>query len=136
MIIDEAGKFKCTYEKIDPPGFYRTFLPGSDRSHCVVADIFDNHRFLLYSLCAGKEKSGPLDLVTIDYHQDLCKPCDAEKKDLEALDLSNEKEVAYFCWNHLNPLNDGHVLAAMYVGLLRDAVVLCKAGGGQGSQIS
>jgi len=121
-------KFKYTHSGIYPPGFYRTFLPGKNQSQCVVADIFDNHRFLFYSLCTNKKDGILLDLVTIDYHQDLCEPFVEEKRDLKSLDLSDEKEVAYFCWNHLNPSNDGHILATMYVELINDVVVICKEG--------
>jgi hypothetical protein len=66
------------------------------------------------------------DLVTLDWHQDLCAPSSVEKSDIGALNLADLEEVALFAWSRLNPLNDGHILAAAYAGLIRDIYVLCK----------
>jgi len=68
-------------------------------------------------------------LITIDWHRDLCAPCDIEKQDLINLNLNSYKEVAYFSWDKLNPLNDGHILSAVYLNLIGDVYVLCKQDG-------
>ncbi|PNH84129.1 hypothetical protein C1M56_20605 [Vibrio diazotrophicus] len=65
-------------------------------------------------------------LVSIDWHQDLCEPVECEKEELDRLDLASFKEVVKFSWEKLNPLNDGHILAAAYLGFIGDIYVLCK----------
>ena len=68
-------------------------------------------------------------LITIDWHRDLCAPCEIEKQDLINLNLTSYKEVALFSWDKLNQLNDGHILAAAYLNLISDIYVLCKQDG-------
>jgi hypothetical protein len=119
-------KFKTTWGHIKPPGFYRGYVPGKDNSESITVDVFDNHRFLFYSLATYTEKRKPLTLISLDYHQDLAPISDHETLDLRALNLDDIKEVAFFCWNHINPLNDSHILSAVYLGMIQDVFILCK----------
>lgn len=125
--MTDFNKFGDSWDSINPPGYYRMYLPGADRRECVVADLFDNHRFLFFSLLHGKKFNFPLDLVSIDYHLDLAAPSEPEKENLLKLNHNDDKEIAFFTWNHLNPLNDGHILSAVYLNLIGDVVILTKA---------
>ena len=127
----DTQKFKNFFDFIHPPGYYRGYIDRN--SKCIKVDIFDNHRFLFYSLITlnydvVKDLSicNPMILISFDYHTDLEAPTDSEKKDLCVLDLNNHKEVAYFCWNHLSHLNDNHILSAVYLNLFTDVYVLQK----------
>ena len=91
--------------------------------------LMKEHRFAFYfwfKWRKRKKSNMSAALVSLDWHQDLCEPCDAEKKELQALGLDSYIKAARFCWEGLNPLNDGHVLAAAYLNLVGNVYVLCK----------
>lgn len=106
---------------------------GTDNS--IEIGLVKDHRFAFYfwfkwwkkttrKLKENVEKAPSL--VTIDWHRDLCVPCELEKEDLIKLNLNSYKEVALFSWDKLNQLNDGHILSAAYLNLIGDIYVLCK----------
>jgi len=106
---------------------------GTD--NVIDIGLVKDHRFVFYFWFKWwKETNRKLEeniikapsLVTIDWHRDLCAPCDIEKQDLINLNLNSYKEVALFSWDKLNPLNDGHILSAVYLNLIGDVYVLCK----------
>jgi len=118
-------------------------LPNSDKTiinhpsgvnKAIEVSVFQDHRFAFYywfkwwkntnRKLSTSEKAPSL--VSIDWHRDLCAPCDLEKEDLESLNLDSYKEVSFFSWDKLNPLNDGHILAAAHLNLIGDIFVLCK----------
>ena len=104
----------------------------------IEIGLVQDHRFVFYfwfkwwkrtSRKLDKSNEKAPSLITIDWHRDLCAPCDIEKKDLASLNLDSYKEVALFSWDKLNPLNDGHILSATYLNLIGDIYVLCKQDG-------
>lgn len=101
----------------------------------IEIGLVKDHRFVFYFWYKWWKKtarqlentlSKAPDLITIDWHRDLCAPCTSEKEDLISLNLESYKEVALFTWDKLNPLNDGHILSAAYLNLIGDIYVLCK----------
>ncbi len=124
-----------------PPRFPEgTSVPGSGTSilshpagidEAVQVAVFKEHRFAFsfwaeWTRARRARDRSPAHLVSLDFHQDLCWPSEPECEDLRRLDLASESEVALFAWSRLNPLNDGHIFAAAYVGLIQDIFVLCK----------
>jgi len=65
-------------------------------------------------------------LVSLDWHQDLCYPCETEKEWLDKLDLTSDVEVSLFSWAKLAGNNDGHILCAAYLNLIGDIYVHCR----------
>lgn len=122
----DFNKFGESLWDINPLGFYRSFLPGRNQSRCVTVDLFDNHRLMFFSILSNRKTDSPLNLISIDYHLDLVEPYESEKEKLLKLDLRSEKEVAFFVWHNLNPLNDNHILSAAYLNLLSDIIILTK----------
>lgn len=122
-------------------------LPNSDyeiiehpdgSNNAIEIGLVKDHRFVFYFWFKWwKETNRKLEeniekapsLITIDWHRDLCAPCEDEKQDLINLNLNSYKEVALFSWDKLNPLNDGHILASVYLNLIGDIYVLCKQDG-------
>ena len=120
---------------LKPPGSaYSIIAHPSGKNEAIEVAIMREHRFAFYywfkwsSLKGQKisKNSKPPALISIDWHRDLCQPCDSEKTDLKNLNLESYKDVAIFSWFNLNPLNDGHILAAAYLNLIGDIFVLCK----------
>jgi hypothetical protein len=114
---------------LEPPGTYSsTVSHSSSRGYCEIALVHE-HRFAFYFWNKWARERGrgvrPA-LVTVDWHTDLCGPGSEEESSLAELDQADDSEVALFAWSQLNPLNDGHVLAAAYLGLIGDIYVLCK----------
>jgi hypothetical protein len=72
------------------------------------------------------EKDNPPCLVSLDWHQDLCFPCETEKEWLDDLDLSSDGDVAIFSWAKLAGNNDGHILCAAYLNIIGDIYVHCR----------
>lgn len=123
------------WRDILPPGSATSILPhpADPIGRAVEAAVFQEHRFAFYFWAKWalesrqKRRSAPIpDLVTLDWHQDLAAPSSVEQEDIAALDLSELDAVGLFAWMRLNPLNDGHILAAAYAGLIGDIYVLCK----------
>lgn len=124
------------WDNILPPGSAKSILahPTDPFDKAIEAAVFQEHRFAFYfwarwALEAREHRGQPFeapDLITLDWHQDLCAPSPGEQADLRALNFSDLNEVALFSWLRLHPHNDGHILAAAYAGLIGDIYVLCK----------
>ena len=119
---------------------YYIVPPGSDKeilSHPVLENgavelaIFQEHRYaFFYWLKWTREQKAkhPPCLVSFDWHQDLCFPCDTEKEWLSKLDQKNDGEVAIFAWAKLAGNNDGHILSAAYLNLIGNIYIYCRQG--------
>lgn len=126
-------------EYIDPPGAsYDTIAHPSGRNEAIEIALMRDHRFAFYywfkwwkkiNWELSNDKAPPL--ISIDWHRDLCAPCGSEKHELQQINLGSYKETALFCWDKLNPLNDGHILSAAYLNLIGDIYVLCKQDNGE-----
>ncbi len=122
---------------VTPPGSLTELLahPFFSETDTVELSIFNDHRYAFFfwnkwtlKRKRGKQKTKPPCLVTLDWHQDLLWPNNTEKKWLDSLDTDSNKDVAYFAWANLNPLNDGHIMAATYLNLIGDVYVHCRQG--------
>ena len=114
--------------------------PGSDKqilSHPAIENgmvelaIFQEHRYAFFywlKWTRDQRKNQPPCLVSLDWHQDLCFPCDTEKEWLSRLDQSDDGEVAIFSWAKLAGNNDGHILSAAYINLIGNIYVYCRQG--------
>lgn len=123
---------------INPPGAsYDVIDHPSGRQEAIEIALMREHRFAFFywfkwwkkanfSLPNSKAPS----LISIDWHRDLCAPSESEMHDLQHLSLRSYKESTLFCWDKLNPNNDGHILAAAYLNLIGDIYVLCKQDNG------
>ncbi len=118
-----------------PNADYEIMSHPNGTDNTIELGLVKDHRFAFYfwfkwwkktkrKLEQNVEKAPSL--VTIDWHRDLCTPCESEQEDLNALNLKSYKEVALFSWDKLNQLNDGHILSAAYLNLIGDIYVLCK----------
>jgi len=121
----DGGKY------IRPPGTYYDILAHPARANqAVEVAVVQDHRFVFFYWLKwnnelGVEIPSPT-LVSLDWHADLVPPSEGERAELMALDTNNYKSVAILCWEKLNPLNDGHILSAAYLGLIGDICVVCK----------
>ena len=115
---------------ICPPGTdYSIVASPNGQNEAIEIALMKEHRFAFYywfKWLKVNHFENPPALVSIDWHQDLCAPCSFEKEELDKLDLNSFLEVARFSWEGLNPLNDGHILAAAYLNLIGNVYVLCK----------
>ena len=115
---------------IIPPGSKKQVLSHPKREFgSVELAIFHEHRyaFFYWLIWTRKIKNKiPPCLVSLDWHQDLCFPCDTEKKWLSELDQSNDGDVAIFSWTKLAGNNDGHILSAAYLNLIGDIYIHCR----------
>jgi hypothetical protein len=114
--------------------------PGSDiqilthpynTNGAIELAIFQEHRYaFFYWLKWTREakKETPPCLVSLDWHQDLCFPCETEKDWLINLDQTHDGEVAIFAWSKLAGNNDGHILSAAYLNLIGNIYVHCRQG--------
>lgn len=109
--------------------------PSDHQSRAIEVAVFNDHRYAFYfwnkwlrEQIRRNHLSHPPALVSLDWHQDLCAPCETEQEWLQRLDLNNKGEVAFFTWAKLNPLNDGHILSAAYLNLIGNVYVHCRQG--------
>ncbi|MEQ3676212.1 MAG: hypothetical protein ABNH19_13575 [Dokdonia sp.] len=115
---------------IEPPGVLRQILshPANDTEVIELA-VFQEHRYAFFYwnkwMQENKSKIPPC-LVSLDWHQDLCYPCETEREWLDKLDLTSDAEVAVFSWAKLAGNNDGHILCAAYLNLIGDIYVHCR----------
>jgi hypothetical protein len=110
-----------------PNADYSILQHPSGLDESLEVALVKDHRFVFYFWFKWwKEINEPYPLITIDWHKDLCAPSDIEKEDLKNLNLNSYKDVAFFSWDKLNRLNDGHILAASYLNIIGDIYVLCK----------
>lgn len=114
-----------------PPGCKSSILTHpSGVNEAVELALFQDHRFAFFfwsrwTRILGLEENPPA-LVSLDWHEDLAAPGGQELDDLLELDQSDPRELALFCWEGLNPLNDGHILAAAYLNLIGDIYIVRK----------
>ena len=115
---------------IEPPGVLRQILshPANDTEVIELA-VFQEHRYAFFYwnkwMQDNKPKNPPC-LVSLDWHQDLCYPCETEREWLDKLDLTSDAEVSLFSWAKLAGNNDGHILCAAYLNLIGDIYVHCR----------
>jgi hypothetical protein len=113
-----------------PPGTAYSIVASPDgENRAIEVAIMKEHRFAFYYWFKWAKENGcdkPKALVSIDWHQDLCPPCEPEQQELSQVNLNSYLEVARYSWEGLNPLNDGHILAAAYLNLIGNIYVLCK----------
>lgn len=118
-----------------PPGCKNSILAHpSGINEAVEVALFQDHRYAFFfwtkwTMRLGLRENPPA-LVSLDWHEDLAAPSGEEMKDLLELDQSDPRALALFCWEGLNPLNDGHILAAAYLNLIGDIYVVRKQIGG------
>lgn len=115
---------------VRPPGSLVEILSHPFRENdSMELAIFQEHRYAFFYWLKWtrnlKLKSPPC-LVSLDWHQDLCFPCDTEKEWLEKLDQSNNGEIAVFSWAKLAGNNDGQILSAAHLNLIGNIYVLCR----------
>jgi len=120
-------------EYIRPPGTYYDILAHpSGEDEAIEVSLVQDHRFVFFYWMKWVNKlcpeSKPPVLVTIDWHQDLSAPEKDECAELNKIDKTNYKFLSHYCWEGLNPLNDGHILSAAYLNIIGDIYVLCKQG--------
>ncbi len=114
---------------IRPLGSSTHILSHPSTSDTIELGIFQEHRIAFFYWLRWTRDSGrTASLVSFDWHQDLCFPCETEKKWLIELDQSDNGQVAFFAWAKLAPGNDGHILAAAYLNLIGNVYVLCRQG--------
>jgi hypothetical protein len=127
--IKTTVEFRNPYH-IEPPGSLRQILSHPIQNNGVVElALFQEHRYAFFfwnKWLREKELENPPCLVSLDWHQDLCYPCETEKEWLKELDLSSDGDVSVFSWAKLNGLNDGHILAAAYLNLIGNIYVHCR----------
>lgn len=112
-----------------PPGTSMVYLmhPYYMHRESVSLAMFNEHRFAFYFWALWtKENHSPIDLVTLDWHQDLVYPEDFQKEELKALNIENSFETSFYTWARLSTLNDDHIVAAMYKNIIGNAYVICK----------
>ena len=109
--------------------------PVHHQSRAIELALFNDHRYAFYYwnkwLQEQKKRNhlaSPPALVSLDWHQDLCHPCETERECLQNLDLKNKGDVAFFTWAKMNPLNDGHILSAAYLNIVGNIYVHCRQG--------
>lgn len=129
--------FKDLRWGLRPPGCFVDFVesPIDSERLCVNVGIVYEHRFAFYYWarfyheCRERYRqifsNNPI-LISIDYHNDVGADADCKQSDLEQLNLNDETELSLFCWCYLNPLNDGHILPALYLDFFSDVYVLNK----------
>ncbi len=122
-------EFRNPYH-IEPPGSLRQILSHPSRENDVVElALFNEHRYAFFfwnKWVRENNLSNPPCLISLDWHQDLCHPCETEKKWLEELDLYNDAEVSVFSWAKLAGNNDGHILSAAHLNLIGNIYVHCR----------
>jgi hypothetical protein len=120
-----------------PPNCVNTFLPHPQygESKCVEIGIVQEHRFAFCFWIKNKIKQMrlqrlsdenflPPDLVTWDWHNDFGADSDLDIEMLQALDQTNEAEVAMFSWTGLCLLNDGQILPALWLNAIGNVYII------------
>ena len=115
---------------IYPPNSQIEYLSHpSKQSGMIELALFQEHRYAFFYWLKWTRKSKIIPcLISYDWHQDLCYPCETEKKWLNKLDQSKNGDVALFCWAKLAENNDNHILSAAYLNLIGNIYVLCREG--------
>ena len=122
-------EFRNPYH-IEPPGVSRQILSHpTNETEAIELAVFQEHRYAFFywnKWMRKNESANPPCLVSLDWHQDLCYPCETEKEWLDKLDLTSDAEVSLFSWAKLAGNNDGHILCAAYLNLIGDSYVHCR----------
>ena len=122
-------EFRNPYH-IEPPGVSRQILSHpTNETEAIELAVFQEHRYAFFywnKWMRKNESANPPCLVSLDWHQDLCYPCETEKEWLDKLDLTSDAEVSLFSWAKLAGNNDGHILCAAYLNLIGDIYVHCR----------
>lgn len=115
---------------IEPPGSLRQILSHPVKENGVIElALFQEHRYAFFfwnKWVREKQLTKPPCLVSLDWHQDLCFPCETEKEWLDKLDLSSDADVSVFSWAKLAGNNDGQILSAAYLNLIGNIYVHCR----------
>lgn len=122
-------EFRNPYH-IEPPGVLRQILSHPvNATEAIELALFQEHRYAFFYwnkwMCKN-EGSNPPCLVSLDWHQDLCYPCETEMEWLDNLDLTSNGDVSIFSWAKLAGNNDGHILSAAYLNLIGNIYVHCR----------
>jgi hypothetical protein len=128
-IADKTISFQMHHEDLSPPGTYYSIVsqPHGKRPDAMEVAVMHEHRFAFFFWARWTQRrSSAPDLISLDWHQDLALPDAEEKRLLEALPLQQETVVSIASWAELHQQNDGHILAAAYLGLLGDIYVVQK----------
>ncbi len=119
-------------DNITPPGAFVDILahPVDRINKAIEKAVIKEHRFAFFywmkwykELIEKKKISNPPLLVSIDYHTDLT-TSESEQKDLDGVENYNQADLALFCWAKMQPTNDGQILAAAYMNIIGDIVLL------------
>lgn len=125
------------YSKPYPPNSIKDYLAHpSGINESIQISLFNHHRFAFYFWSQWKNdliKKKNIDLISFDWHQDLVYPDSIEKTELENLEIDNTFEVSCFSSFRLSPLNDTHIMSAVYLDLINDVWILCRQGSSQNS---
>jgi len=123
---------------VHPPGSLTQILahPDPEKNEAIELALFQEHRYAFFFWNKWTQKlrknlaysnTAPC-LVTFDWHQDLAWPTSEQKKWLDDLDLSNNRDVALYSWANLTHINDEQIMAAAYLNLIGNIYVLCRQG--------
>lgn len=124
-------------EYVRPPGSLVEILehPYFGESRAIELALFNEHRYAFFfwnkwtqELLKKDANAKPPSLVSLDWHQDLMWPDEAEKEWLEELELGNNRDVSLYSWANLTSINDGQIMAAAYLNLIGDIFVHCRQG--------
>lgn len=130
--VAAAGALAMEHDEyLLPPGCKDSILQHpSGSNEAVELALFQDHRFAFFFWSRWTRKLGlekrPPTLVSLDWHEDLAAPGGEELDELIGLNQGDPREVSLFCWERLNPINDGHILAAAYLNLIGDIYVVRK----------
>lgn len=117
---------------IFPPGSETQILSHPKKANSSVElAIFQEHRYAFFywsKWVRDGRKSDPPCLVSLDWHQDLCFPCEVEKEWLSKLNRSSDVDVALFAWSKMAGNNDGHILAAAFLNIIGNIYIHCRQG--------
>lgn len=124
-------EFRNPHIIIPPGSLYQILSRPFTENEVMELAIFAEHRYAFFfwnKWFQKKKLNEPPCLVSLDWHQDLCFPCDTEKEWLQNLDCTNDGEVAVFSWAQLAGNNDGQILSAAYLNLIGNVYVHCRGG--------
>lgn len=123
------------YSNISPSNsMHQILLHPANNGRVIELGLFNHHRTAFYywtkwkNEISKKNKPSEIDLISYDWHQDLAYPDEYTKKQLSEINLSNLFEVSFYSSYKLNPLNDNHIMAAVYLDILNNVWVLCRQG--------
>ncbi|MDH6309435.1 hypothetical protein M2451_002679 [Dysgonomonas sp. PFB1-18] len=124
-------------EYITPPGTLTQNLshPFLEAGNGIELSLFYDHRYAFFfwnkwtrRILTKEPKSNPPCLVSVDWHQDLAWPTKGQKKWLDVLDISSNKDVSLYAWANLSHINDEQIVAAAYLNLIGNIYVHCRQG--------